>query len=311
MDERRVTGLTQESAQATQVTGSTCATKKLPKKDQLLVEAVEFARAAALELAHPETVGEHLGAQMVDERVALHRFACLKVGYPGWVWAVTLSRAPRSKQIAVCELDLLPDEGALCAPDWVPWKDRLQPSDVSRDDVIPYDGNDSRLISGFEQTDEGEADSTQFPEVGLGRKRVLSPVGMDRAANRWYESDRGPKNGALTQVTPRRATCSSCGFMIKLNGALGSLFGVCANEWSPDDGTVVSYDHACGAHSETEVAQSGGSQWPIVDSRLDDYALAWYRPSRRVTRAERGEKTAQAGNPTGDVNSRPESKLQA
>lgn len=311
MDERRVTPLTQESVQATQVGEPTHSTKKLPKKDQLLVEAVEFARAATLELTRPETVGEHLGAHMVDERVALHRFACLEVGYPGWAWAVTLSRAPRSKQIAVCELDLLPDEGALLAPDWVPWKERLQPSDISRDDVIPYEGNDARLISGFEQTDEGEADSTQFPEFGLGRKRVLSPVGMDRAANRWYESDRGPKNGALTQVTPRRATCSSCGFMIKLNGALGSLFGVCANEWSPDDGTVVSYDHACGAHSETEVAQSGSSQWPIVDSRLDDYALAWYRPSRRVTRAERSQQATQAENPTGDVNSRPESQVQA
>ena len=31
------------------------------------------------------------------------------------------------------------------------------------------------------------------------------------------------------------------------------MFGVCANDWSPDDGRVVSRDHGCGAHSETDV----------------------------------------------------------
>lgn len=30
-------------------------------------------------------------------------------------------------------------------------------------------------------------------------------------------------------------------------GSLGTVFGVCANAWSPDDGKVVSLDHGCGA----------------------------------------------------------------
>jgi len=36
-------------------------------------------------------------------------------------------------------------------------------------------------------------------------------------------------------------------------GALRAVFGVCANEWSPSDGQVVSLDLGGGAHSETEV----------------------------------------------------------
>ena len=36
-------------------------------------------------------------------------------------------------------------------------------------------------------------------------------------------------------------------------GALRSVFGVCANEWSPSDAQVVSLDHGCGAHSEVDV----------------------------------------------------------
>ncbi|GMA86385.1 hypothetical protein GCM10025868_16350 [Angustibacter aerolatus] len=36
-------------------------------------------------------------------------------------------------------------------------------------------------------------------------------------------------------------------------GALRQAFGVCAGEWSPSDGQVVSLDHGCGAHSEADV----------------------------------------------------------
>jgi hypothetical protein len=40
-----------------------------------------------------------------------------------------------------------------------------------------------------------------------------------------------------------------------MSGALRAVFGVCANEWSPSDGAVVSLDHGCGAHSEADVAR--------------------------------------------------------
>ena len=46
------------------------------------------------------------------------------------------------------------------------------------------------------------------------------------------------------------ARCATCGFFVGLGGPLRAVFGVCANEWSPSDGHVVSYDHGCGAHSE-------------------------------------------------------------
>jgi hypothetical protein len=40
---------------------------------------------------------------------------------------------------------------------------------------------------------------------------------------------------------------------VPIAGALRQVFGVCANEWSPSDGQVVSLDHGCGAHSELDV----------------------------------------------------------
>jgi len=58
-------------------------------------------------------------------------------------------------------------------------------------------------------------------------------------------------------------------------GPLGSLFGLCANEVAVDDGKVVSFDHGCGAHSEslTEVAsRPQGLPEPFLDTvSFDDF----------------------------------------
>jgi hypothetical protein len=51
-----------------------------------------------------------------------------------------------------------------------------------------------------------------------------------------------------------------------LAGPLGRVFGVCANEYAPDDGRVVSLDHGCGAHSEALAADPGfGQIAPVID----------------------------------------------
>jgi len=93
------------------------------------------------------------------------------------------------------------------------------------------------------------ADATETE--GLGdrppRARVLSAIGRDDTALRWYTSEHGPKT-PLASAAP--GLCSGCGFFVRLGGPLGRVFGICANEYAPDDGRVVSVDHGCGAHSE-------------------------------------------------------------
>lgn len=236
------------------------------RRDELLLEAVEVARQAAVEISRPESVGEHVGARMVAKGVAAHRFHCQDAGYPGWDWEVSVARAPRSKTVTVCEVSLLPGEGALLAPEWVPWEERLRPGDVSREDVLPYSANDPRLMTNLEQTDPELVDELGVEELGLGRPRVLSEYGIQQAADRWYASDQGP-------VPAAKQTCATCGFLLKLPGSLGRVFGVCANEWSPDDGRVVSLDHSCGAHSETDTTKRK-PQWPMQSSRIDEFQIA-------------------------------------
>jgi hypothetical protein len=86
-------------------------------------------------------------------------------------------------------------------------------------------------------------------EIGMGRPRVLSRYGLHAAADRW-EDAYGAKT-PMAQAAP--APCVSCGFLVPLAGSLRQAFGVCANEFSPADGRVVSLAYGCGGHSEAAV----------------------------------------------------------
>jgi Protein of unknown function (DUF3027) len=227
--------------------------------DAALAGAVELARAAAVELAGAANIGEHLGAHAEAERLVTHDFGCLDPAYRGWRWAVTLTRASRSKSVTVDEAVLLPGPDSLLAPEWVPWSERLKPGDLGVGDLLITEEDDDRLEPGYagsvaldERVDEvaDEIDRVAIWELGLGRARVLSPIGRDDATDRWYSGDRGP-TAPIAVAAP--APCSTCGFFLPLAGSMRRVFGVCANEFSPGDGTVVSVDHGCGAHSEVAV----------------------------------------------------------
>lgn len=244
--------------------------KKSAGREKLLVadDAVELARQALAELTRPENIGEHVGVVPEGERVVTHAFECLLPGYQGWMWVVTLARAARSKKATVDEMALRPGDDALLAPAWVPWAQRLQPSDVLATDRLPYQADDPRLESGFEATGE-DADQLADFELGLGRHRVLSHEGRDEAYARWYAGEHGPKTAGSRAA---RAHCSTCGFFMPMAGSARRLFGVCANEWSPDDGTVVSLDHGCGAHSETDIPKRR-KMWDPSDPVLNENDL--------------------------------------
>ena len=65
--------------------------------DQACAEAVGLARAALEDVVGGEQVGEHLGVEAGGDRLVTHLFECLDPAYPGWRWAVTVTRASRAK----------------------------------------------------------------------------------------------------------------------------------------------------------------------------------------------------------------------
>jgi hypothetical protein len=221
--------------------------------DTVLAKSADVARAAAEDEAPWGTVGEHVGIEYDDERVATHYFACLDPAYAGWRWSVTVARAPRAKAATVDEVVLLPGPDALVAPPWVPWAERVRPGDLAVGTIWPTFAEDQRLTAGLTGLDELDGLADRSPvhpsqwEIGLGRPRVLSVAGRDEAAERWWAGERGPEAPMARSVS---LTCSTCGFLVPMGGSLGQAFGVCAQEMSPADGCVVSLAFGCGAHSE-------------------------------------------------------------
>jgi Protein of unknown function (DUF3027) len=217
-------------------------------------EALEEARIALVDTVDADDVGEYLGYQIEGERTLSHRFDCLRTGYRGWRWSVVVTRAARQRSVTVNEIVLLPGPTAVVAPEWVPYRERVEAADLRPGDLLPPDEDDPRLVpawlSGDEAADSLVDDASVRPvadEIGLGRSRVLSLDGRDSAAQRWYDGTQGPESEhALAAPAP----CRTCGFLLPIAGPLSTVFGVCANESAPDDGRVVAFDHGCGAHSE-------------------------------------------------------------
>lgn len=238
------------------------------RADSVLAGATEVAREAAVAIAEPGTVGDHVGFVMDEDRVGTHYFDCTALAYPGWRWAITLTRPPRGRTALLSETHLVAGEDALLSPPWVPYAERLAPGDVGAGDVTPKIEDDPFLEAGFEATGDEDVDQVGFVELGLGRPRVLSAEGRDAAAQRWYDGDRGPASDVARKAPAR---CTSCGYFLPMAGALRSVFGVCANEWSPSDGAVVSLDHGCGAHSEVDIAPAEPEH--IEPPVLDDTVL--------------------------------------
>ncbi|MFN8169715.1 MAG: DUF3027 domain-containing protein [Candidatus Nanopelagicales bacterium] len=245
-----------------------------PDLDSVLASAVDLARAAVLEIAPAEHVGEHVEAVADADLLVSHYFACTSPAYRGWRWAVTVVRVPEADVATVDEVVLLPGGDALLPPEWVPWSERVRPGDLSPGDLFPTEPDDLRLEPGYTGGDAlEEADTTAStaaplrPEqwqLGLGREQVLSAYGRDLAAERWWDGEFGP-DSPMAKAAP--APCGTCGFLLPMGGLVGQAFGVCANPFGAD-GRVVALGYGCGAHSSVRAVEGTGV--PVTDIVVDE-----------------------------------------
>jgi hypothetical protein len=247
-----------------EVTGST-STEWSPELATVLTGAVELARAAIVEGSGDDAVGEYLGVGYEDPTSATHRFLAHLPGYQGWQWAVVVASYPGSDHATVSEVVLVPGPGALLAPEWLPWDQRVRPGDLSPGDLLAPSSEDPRLVPGYLASGDPQVDETAA-EIGLGRRQVMSAWGRAQAAERWHDGDYGPR-AQMAQSTKR--ACRDCGFLLPLAGSLGAMFGVCGNELSAD-GHIVDFEYGCGAHSDTPAPAGSGS--PMYDA-FDDGVL--------------------------------------
>jgi hypothetical protein len=129
------------------------------------------ARAALAEISPAGTVGALLERSSQDDGIAQLSFASTLSGYPGWHWSVSVAEVP-GEEPTVMEAELMPGDGALLAPDWVPWAERLEDyraaqaaiaaeaaeraDDDVDDDDADVDDDDLDEDDDFEDIDEDE-----------------------------------------------------------------------------------------------------------------------------------------------------------
>lgn len=131
--------------------------------------AFEVAYAALLEITPVETIGDPAGEVAESDGVVSVLFDCALPGYPGWKWTVSVATLD-GEAPSVLEVELMPAEGALLSPDWVPWSDRLADYKAAQlaageivesddeDDTDDDDDLDDEDGTGDDESDDDESD---------------------------------------------------------------------------------------------------------------------------------------------------------
>lgn len=198
--------------------------------------AVDVARAALLEITPDANVGAFVSEQTDGDGVSTIQFASSMLGYPDWFWTVSVAQLP-GEEPTVLEAELLPGEGALIAPDWVPWADRLEDykaaqaaiaagelaaGDVSDDDDSDDDDSDDEESDDDSDDDDehGDDDLGDDPDDGIDFESDLesddapdlddlvgmpAPVGVDEQDQADAEPDDGGPEPPAAPVRKQRA----------------------------------------------------------------------------------------------------------
>jgi hypothetical protein len=127
---------------------------------------VNIARAALLEITTEATIGDFAG-QVEEAGATTLAFAAAMPGYPGWNWTVSVA-VLEGGEPSVLEVELMPGEGALLAPDWVPWSERLADYEAAQEaqtiDETDDDLEGSELEDDADTDDEDDEDDAEDDE---------------------------------------------------------------------------------------------------------------------------------------------------
>ncbi|CAN5339715.1 hypothetical protein BH11ACT5_BH11ACT5_08640 [soil metagenome] len=121
----------------------------------------DLARGALLEITPASTVGEYVGTTDEGDGIVSVLFASAQPGYPDWKWTVSIAQVP-GEEPTVLEVELMPAEGALLAPDWVPWSDRLAEYKAAQENAA--DESDSEESDDDESDDDDDDDDESDSE---------------------------------------------------------------------------------------------------------------------------------------------------
>ncbi|WP_416264210.1 DUF3027 domain-containing protein [Curtobacterium flaccumfaciens pv. flaccumfaciens] len=134
--------------------------------DAASINYTDLAREALLEVTPESTVGAPVGTVDEGDGVVSVLFANRLPGYPGWRWTVSVAKVGDDEP-TVLEVELMPGDGSLVAPEWVPWSERLaeyraaqehEGEDASDEDSDDEDYDDESDEDDDEDDDESDDD---------------------------------------------------------------------------------------------------------------------------------------------------------
>jgi hypothetical protein len=194
----------------------------------ILSENQKFALTALLEETPVLTVGAFVGETDNGDNAITYAFAATMPGYPGWNWTITIAHLPGAEPTVV-ESELTPADGALLAPDWVPWSERMDDyraaqaavaeagTDDDDDDLDDDDDDDlgSALLHGgdldgvdIDELDDALAFDNVADELEDGQPEELEllPVQVAEGEDAESESDSGSENPPRVARRRKRAS---------------------------------------------------------------------------------------------------------
>lgn len=122
-----------------------------------------LARKALLEVTAESTVGAPAGTVDEGDGVVSVLFANRMPGYPGWRWTVSIAQV-EGDEPTVLEVELMPGDGSLVAPDWVPWSERLAEYRAGQD--AEHDEDDDEDADDEDDEDAEDADYDDADDDG-------------------------------------------------------------------------------------------------------------------------------------------------
>jgi hypothetical protein len=165
-------------------------------------EREAIARSALAEITAAGTFGDFISETDEGEGVYTLLFAATMGGYPGWHWTVSVAELPDSAP-TVLEAELLPGDGSLLAPEWVPWSERL----VVGEDLEALADLDADLDDADDLDDDVlDDDHGDDPDDGIDfESSDLLALGEDEQNEAEAETDDdGPEPPLVAPVKKRR-----------------------------------------------------------------------------------------------------------
>jgi hypothetical protein len=124
----------------------------------------EIAKAALLEITPEATIGAPSG-QVEEGGATSVSFQANMAGYPGWHWTVSIATLDDAEP-SVLEVELMPGNGALLAPDWVPWSERLADYEAAQEALAASEETEDSEISDDDEVSDDDDDDDDDDDLG-------------------------------------------------------------------------------------------------------------------------------------------------